>query len=102
MPLRTVRSPKALWYFVCRVSFFCSFAYTLIIVRFVVLRGCSWGPRERCGSQGSCSIVASVFYPANRESFPRRFVEGDQSFIRIVERSSAFSYNLVIWLLVKG
>ena len=35
-------------------------------------------------------IVPRVFYPAYRESFPRRFVEGDQSSIRVVERSSAF------------
>ena len=34
--------------------------------------------------------------------FPRRFVEGDQSSIRFVKRSSAFSYGLVIWLLVEG
>ena len=34
-------------------------------------------------------IVLVVLYPAYRESFPRRFVEGDQSSIRVVERSSA-------------
>ena len=28
MPLRTVRSPKALWYFVCRVSLIVCRAYT--------------------------------------------------------------------------
>ena len=69
MPLRTVRSPKALLYVVCSVSS-CSFAYTLVVL--VVLRRCFRGPRERCGSQGSCSVVASGFLTCEQGVFSEK------------------------------
>ena len=77
MPLRTVRSPKALWYFVvsCLVvfSFVCVYVVRLV-GDIVVLRCCSWGPRERCGSQGSCIVVfvASVLLTCEEGVFSEK------------------------------
>ena len=98
MPLRTVRSPKALWYVVCGVL-----SRLFLRIRWLSFKGVALGVLVR-------GVVPKVPVVLLLASFNLRtgslFREGLWKVISlpfVLSRDRRlFSYNPVIWLLVRG